>query len=243
MNHTRVGLLAAAVIFLGLHNVRAAEKEGIPLTDEEVLKRVYDKDYRTPKGFYEDPALKKPNVSLYYHQPGWFADDKDAARKIVQDFLDKPSNIEVRKIQETAETKMSFDFRGGGIWYRVHKPGFFAWTGRRVGEHNLNLPPDGTPKEIGRFKAKLSKDVVKAFAEYDWLIANYNMGGAKVLASETKEDGDNIVHVLHTTAVTFGDFGLNDEVRVLRVTYAVSKKDGTTTKAQKAVKTLTGKRN
>jgi hypothetical protein len=232
--------LAALVLASGL----PAAEERVPVTDDEVLKRVYDPAYRTPKGFYQDPALKKPNHSLYYHQPGWFADDKDGARKIVQDFLDKPSGIEVRKIEEAAETKAFFDFRGGTIWYRVHRPAHFAWKGRRAGEENLHLPPTGEAREIGRLKARpVTKDAVRELAEYDWLIENYNMAGAKVVSSETKEEDDAFVHVLYATSVTYGDFGLSDEIRLLRVTLTVDKKDGRTTKSQKAVKTLTGKKN
>jgi hypothetical protein len=213
-----------------------------PLTDDQIVKLVYDRGYQTPPGFYRDPALTKPEYSLYFHQPGWFADDKEQARQIVQDFLDKPSNIAVRKIEEARESDHAFDFRGGTIWYRVHRPGWFAWAGKRVGEVRAN--PDGKPVELGRFAARpLTADAVRRLAEYEWLIHHDNLTGAKVLRSTGQEEKDAFVHTLLTTEVVYGDFGLRDEITVRAATYRVDKQTGRTTKTVTTVKQLTGKQN
>jgi hypothetical protein len=243
MNHLLLLSLAAAVFLAAAGFARSADEP--PLKDTDVLQKVYDKDFKTPKGFVQDHALANPNLSLYFHQDGWFADDKAAAKKIVQDFLDKPSGIEVKKIQEEKETPRSFDFRGGTIWFRVHKPAWFTFKGKRVGDYNATIAAPGKgPVEVGQFKAdKLSKDALRDFAEYEWLIDNYNLNGAKVLLSEGKEADGQLTHTLWATNVTYGDFGLQDEIRLMQVTFTADKKTGKTTKEVKAVKTLTGKRN
>lgn len=236
-------MLSVCVPLLGLTiSAAALLPEEPPLKDEEVLRLVYDNNYRVPKGFYADPALKDPNRSLYFHQDGWFADEKDKARKIVEEFLARPSGIQDKKIAEETETRYSFDFRAGNIVFRVHKPGYFAWKGKRAAEHHNNFPQK--PVEIGTFNPReISKDAVRAFAEYEWNMQNYNMGGAKVLSSATREEDGKIVHVLVTTAVVYGDFGLQDEITVGEISYVVDKKDGSTIKSARTLKQLKGKRN
>ncbi len=233
-------LTLVAFLFLLVPCIVTADDK-LPFKEDDVREKVYDKTYRVPKGFYEDKATSDGKHSLYFHQPDWFADDKDKAEKIVADFLAKPSNIAAKKIEEKAEDPKFFAFRAGTIWYRVHKPSWFEWKGKRVGEANLGLA-DGKEVEIGKLKTKRTRDAVKELAEYEWQIENYNLVGAKVLLSEGKEEGGKIVHDLYVTNVTFGDFGLNDEIRVVKVTFTVDK-DGKTTKSQKVVANIKGKKN
>jgi hypothetical protein len=214
------------------------------VTDQEIQDKVYAKAYKTPAGFYQDPALKDPNVSLYYHQPGWFAADKDKARKIVEDFLAKPSAIKDKKIEETIVTKKFFDFRAGKIWFRVHNPEYFTPKGPKI---DSGLPfgsESAKPEVIGTLKVKpVTKQVVQELAEYLWQIRFYNLGGAKVLQSTAKEEGNAITATLLTTQVVYGDFGLKDEITVLAETYQVNPMTGAVTYSQQVVKKLTGKKN
>jgi hypothetical protein len=222
----------------------AGEARGQPMTDDEILKLVYDRGYGTPKGFFRDPLVADGSHSLYFHQPGWFADDKAAAKKIVEDFLAKPSNIAVRKIEEEKETNRSFDFRGGRIWYRIHKPAWFTWAGKNVANTSFGVPLGGKPVELGALKAQpLTADAVREFAEYDWFVHNYNMAGAKVLKSSTRVEVGFIVHTLLTTTVTYGDFGLQDEIRVIEIRYVAAKEDGKVTLTKTLHRELKGKRN
>lgn len=221
-----------------------AAEEKPPVTDEEIAKFAYDQKYKVPADFVKDHALADINKSLYFHQPGWFADDKAKAREIVQAFLDKPSGIAVRKIEEEKETPRSFDFRGGTIWFRIHKPGYFTWKGKQVGDVQFPQPPDGRAVEVGQFKVKpLTMQAVKDYAEYEWLIQFYNLNGAKVIKSDVKELKDTIVATLWTIGVVYGDFGVKDEITLNEVVWTVDKADGKATKSLKVVKMMTGKRN
>jgi len=235
--------LAVLVLLLGTL-VWAADDSATP-KEEDVLKLVYDRKYRVPREFFKDHAVSDPNISLYFHQDDWFSDDKDKARKIVQDFLDKPSGIEVKKIDKDGEkeTPMTFDFRAGKIWFRVHKPGYFTFAGKRAADLAFGGAPNDKPVELGTFKAKLSLDSVRDLAEYHWQIQYFNLNGAKVIKSEGKELKEHIEHTLWTTQVVFGDFGLKDEISLVTVTYNVNKKDGKTTVTTKTVKKIQGKSN
>ncbi len=221
-----------------------AQEKGAP-SKEEVLKKVYDKSYKTLKGFYQDPTLKEKNVSLYFHQPGWFAKNEKDARKIVERFLAKPSRIKDRKITKTHKTKKFFDFKAGRIWYRVHNPEYFLWAGSRVGE---KVPFEMQKQEnakVGKFATRpVTPAIAKEFAEYHWLVRFYNLGGAKVLSSKAAKRKDGKLTVrLHTTYVVYGDFGLSDMISVLEVTYVVDPKTGVTTRSQRVVAKIQGKRN
>lgn len=234
--------LTFVTLFAFLPGSTVLGDDKLPVTDDTIRERTYDKNYQTPKGFVQDPTLQMPDVNLYFHQPGWFSDKKEEAHKIVEAFLAKPSNIAVKEIQETAESPRSFDFRAGTIWYRVHKPSYFTWKGERIDEV-LRQAGDNKSAEIGTLKDKPSQQAVKDFAEYAWLIANHNMGGSKVISSDAREEKGKLVHDLLTVETTFGDFGLQDQIRVVRWSFAVNADNGTTTLERKQVKTLVGKKN
>lgn len=238
----------AVLWMLGISSATPGQKEqpagDLPLVDQEILAKVYDKNFKTPPGFFQDAALKNQNHSLYFHQPGWFATDKDKARKIVEDFLAKPSGIKDKEIKETNVTKKYFDFRAGTIWFRVHNSDWFQPKGDKI---DTGLPfagGIGKANVIGTLKAKpLTQEAVKDLAEYLWLIRFYNLGGAKVLASQVKAGDGAIVAKLYTTQVVFGDFGLKDEITVLVETFQVNTMTGEVTHSQQVARKLTGKGN
>ncbi len=216
--------------------------EKIPFTDEQILAKVYDKSYKTPAGFYQDPALKDSNFSLYYYQPNWFASDKDKARKIVEEFLAKPSGIKDKKIDEAKESKKYFDFRAGKIWFRVHNPDWFAPQGPQIDSGLGHQAGAKKPVAIGTLKIKpVTEDAVKDLAEYLWLIRYYNLDGAKVLSSQVKAGDGAIVANLYTTQVVYGDFGLKDEISVVKETFQVDSMTGAVTYSKQVLKKLTGK--
>jgi hypothetical protein len=217
--------------------------EKLPFTDQDILDKVYDKAFKTPVGFHQDPALKDAKYSLYYHQPGWLATDKDKARKLVEDFLAKPGGIKDKKIEETNTTKWFFDFRAGKVWYRVHNPDWFAPKGPQIDSGLTFLGGAKKPVEIGALKVKpLTQEAVKELAEYLWLIRFYNLAGAKVLASQVKAGDGAVVANLYTTQVIYGDFGLKDEITVVKETYQVDGMTGVVTYSQQVVRKLTGKK-
>ena len=117
-----------------------------------------------------------------------------------------------------------------------------------VGEKIDSGLPFGTqmykPTPIGTLNAKpLTKEAVKDLAEYLWLIRFYNLGGAKVLSSQVREDSALLMVTLHTTRTVYGDFGLKDEITVLAENYWVNPRDGAVRHSQHVVKKLTGKGN
>jgi hypothetical protein len=258
MKHTRFGLLfgvallacCAAVVVVPSVSGGAAQKqpaagEKLPFTDQEILDRVYDKNYQTPAGFYQDSVLKDGANSLYYHQPGWFATDKDKARKIVEDFLAKPGATKDKKIEATNATKLFFDFRAGKVWYRVHKPNFFTPKGPQIDSGLLFLAGAGKPAVIGNVKWTPTTDpkaAMKELAEYLWLLRYYNVAGAKVLSSEVKQNSGNLEAVLYSTQVAYGDVGLKDEISVVKETYQTNLLKGTVTYSQQVVRNVIGKK-
>ena len=256
MNRTRIRVLAFGLVLVGCCSITAlpitgeaqqkqpAQEEKLPFTDDQILAKVYDKAYKTPPGFYQDHALKDTAVSLYYHQPGWLASDKDKARKLVEDFLAKPSAIKDKKIEETKTTKKSFDFRAGKIWYRVHNDNWFQPKGAKIDSGLTYQAGAVKPEVIGTLKTKpVTAEAVKELAEYLWLIRFHNLQGAKVLSSQAKAGDGSVVATLYTTQVVYGDFGLKDEITVVKETYRVNEKTGAVEFSQQAVRKLTGKKN
>jgi hypothetical protein len=256
MNRTRIRVLAWSLVVVaswsitfppvavGAKQKQPAQDEKLPFTDEEILAKVYDKAYKTPPGFYQDHALKDSAISLYYHQPGWFASDKDKARKLVKDFLVKPSAIKHRKIEEAKATKKFFDFRAGKIWYRVHNDNWFQPKGAKIDSGLTYQAGAAKPEVIGTLKTKpVTAETVKELAEYVWLIRFYNLAGAKVLSSQVKAADGAMVATLYTTQVVYGDFGLKDEIAVVKETYRFNEKTGAVEFSQQAVRKLTGKKN
>ncbi|MGF1580100.1 MAG: hypothetical protein ACFCD0_12125 [Gemmataceae bacterium] len=238
MNHTL--LIIAFLVIIPAAN---AQRKETP-SKQEVLKKVYDKSYKTPTGFYQDPTLKAKNVSLYYHQPRWFATNEKDARKIVEKFLAKSKRKNSPKITKTRKTKKFFDFKAGRIWYRIHNPRYFVWAGPRVG----GKVPFGAQKQtnvtIGKFANRpVTLAAAKEFAEYHWLVRFYNLGGAKVLKSEADKHDGKLTIRLFTTFVVYGDFGVSDMISVLEVTYVVDPNTGVTTRSQRVVAKVQGKRN
>ncbi|MGE0528661.1 MAG: hypothetical protein AB7P49_16450 [Bdellovibrionales bacterium] len=219
-------------------------KMTLPLSDAEILKKVYEESYKTPPGFYQDPALKDPNRSLYFHQPGWYSREEKEAFKLVEDFLKKPSNIQDRKVEETRKTNIYYDFRAGSIWYRIHNPDYFIPKGERIDSAIPLGQIEAKPALIGVLKLQpVTPDIAKELAEYLWLIRFYNLGGAKVLASVASKDGKEVVARIYTTQVVYGDFGLQDEITVCQETYRINPTTGAVTRSQEVVRRLTGKRN
>ena len=229
---------ALAALLLAALAARAADKP--TWTDNQVLKLVYDPEYKFPKGFTTD-HVHDACLALYYHM-GWVSADKARARRLVEAHLAR-SNAETRKIGATKETKKAFDFRAGRIWYRVHKPTYFAWAAHWVSiETRLNR--DGQPVALGTLNVRpLTAAAVRELAEYDHRIRYANGRGAKVLTSAGKETKKHFAHVLETTTFVGGDWGLSDTVYRWRVTYTVDKKTGTTTKGRKLLREIKGRQN
>lgn len=237
-------MIAQLSLSVGAGQKQPTAEEKLPFTDQEIRVMVYDKTYTTPPGFYADPVLKDAANSLYYHQPGWFATDKDKARKIVADFLIKPGVGKDKKIEETNATKKFFDFRAGKVWYRVHNPDYFTPKGPQLDTGLSFLGGAGKPEVIGTLKFKpVTAAAVKELAEYLWLIRFHNVAGAKVLSSQATENDGVIVANFVTTQVVFGDFGVKDEISVVKESYQVNGMTGIVTYRQQVLRTLTGKQN
>jgi hypothetical protein len=211
-----------------------------PLGEKRILEKAYDRTYKVPKDFYKDPSLKGRR-SLYFHQADWYSDDRDRAREIIKAFLAKPSNIEVKMIEAERETKIYFEFRAGNICYRVHRPSYVAWTHDRIW-NGRNHESGGLL--FGHMKVRpLTGEAVKELAQYYWLIQNHNTGGSKVLKATSVEYKDRFVHTLITTAITYGDWGIRDEIRVIKVTNTVYKADGAFVRKVEVLRKLKGRGN
>ncbi len=206
--------------------------------EDETLRLAYS-DQKYPAGFYQDP--KEARTDLYYEntvsiqalsqRPStWFelcTDDISQARA-----WSEASNMyssQQRALITEVQTEKYFEFqRAMNFHSRVHRCSFLD---RGMYDRNLDGFYDrysesryGVPRVIGKLNAKpLTIALVKDAVEYLWFIDFYNLSGRNVIDSTGADTGNSITHTLRQTSVVYGDFGICDQVRVIRSDYRVDK--------------------
>jgi hypothetical protein len=218
------------------------------LNDDQILQLVYS-SYKYPQGFYQEDVT---NCSIYYEnsvsvlpiqQRGtqWIelcTDDHNQARAWSDS--SNANGSAWRVIVSERETEKYFEFKrsDSSAWSllsRVHKCSYL----------DRSMFDRFNPGSIlGIFKKRpiLSSDV-KILIEYLWFVDNYESCGAKVLTSMA-EDIESAYQILITeTRVSYGDFGLHDNITVYESIYSVSKLDGTITLSKKVQRVIEGHMN
>lgn len=225
-------------------------RDSTQITDENVLSAVYSA-YRYPPGFYQEDFL---GASPYYEntisihalkdRPSYCYELSTNDRNQAYAWSESSSvySSYYRKLESERQTDKYFEFRR--VWQdypsdvvlsRVHKD---TYLDRSM--HNYFHPKD----TIAVFrKSPVDTVKVKELIEYLWFAANFNTGGAKVLCTYAIERGTAIEYLLFHTAVSYGDWGVSDEISVIRSTFLVSKQTGTVTYRKQVLRSITGKRN
>lgn len=237
-------------------------------TDEDVLDAVYS-DYKTPNGFFVDTLERGEKISdsVYYEgvleNNNWIfycTKDINTAKQLVDKDIadynrqdnrqDSPDGViidtsENEKFFEfkTIENKKAFPDRKYYMRYRVFKCNYLSDL-----QSGMYYKKDKSVSDnyIGIFaKRPVTTENVKELVEFLWYSAfrNYITVGSKVLSSFTEEDGNLIKHTIFETKTMHGDWGLCDQITLIKSIYTVNKNSGEIKLTEEEIKTLTGNCN
>lgn len=231
-------------------------------TDKEILDAVYS-DYKVPDGFFVDVLERGEKISdsVYYERVlennKWVfycTNDFDAAKQHVEEDINEynQSDYPDRILIETTENEKFFEFktienqtqfpvRKYYLRYRVYKCSYIEDL-----QHGMYYKKDeAIPQNyIGKFAQRLiTIENVKELIEFLWYsgFGNYNIGGSKVLSSFTEDHGGSIKHTIYETRTVYGDWGLCDQITLIKSEYNVDKNSGEITLSQEDVKTVKGR--
>ena len=241
------------------------QTEQTKFTDKEILDAVYS-NYKTPDGFFVDTLEKGEKISdsVYYvrmlENNNWIfycTNDINTAKQLVdRDIAEyhKTDDSSGRMIVDASENEKFFEFKtlethktlpGMKYYlrYRAYKCSYLSDL-----QYGMYYKKDKSISDgyIGTFTKKpITTENVKELVEFLWYSAfsNYNLGGAKVLSSFTGENGDSIKHTLFETSTTYGDWGLYDQITLIKSIYTVNKNSGEIRLIKEDIKTLQGRGN
>jgi hypothetical protein len=225
-------------------------QDSTQITDENVLRAVYS-SYKYPAGFYQEDLN---GGSPYYEntistksiseRPSYWYELSTNNRDQAFAWSESSSvySAYYRKLESEKETEKYFEFRR--VWEehptdillsRVHKEGYLDKS------MYDRLNPGDT---LGIFtKSNIDTTSVRELIEYLWFVWNYNMGGAKALCSYVINFNDSVNYLLFYTMVSYGDWGLCDQISVMRSIFSVSKQSGIIKENKYLVRHITGKCN
>ena len=182
---------------------------------------------RTPVGFYSediDGGLYYVNTvsitPLAQRQHAWYelsTDDAAQARTWSDLSVEYGSQgamaIEAERITEKyiEISRQNDQLR---INFRAHRSSYLDVSGvDRLAEES----------DIGTFVPRpVTTDAVRELIEYLWFIRHYQHGGTAVLRVEMTESGTSIMVRLIELQIIYGDWGVRDEIRLIRSDYSVS---------------------
>lgn len=240
-------LLLVSVVAAGL-SCKINEVITPTLNDDQILHLVYS-SYKYPQGFYHEDIA---NGSIYYEntisilpvsQRGtqWIelcTDDRNQARAWSDS--SNANGSAWRVVVSERETEKYFEFKrsDSSAWSllsRVHK---CSYLDRSMFDR---FHPGSI---LGIFKKRpiLVSDV-KILIEYLWFVDNYESGGSKVLTSMVQDIVSAYQILITEVQVTYGDFGLYDNITIYELIYSVSKIDGAITLSKKVQRAIQGHMN
>ncbi|HEY9164593.1 MAG TPA: hypothetical protein VIS48_00365 [Candidatus Kryptonia bacterium] len=89
----------------------------------------------------------------------------------------------------------------------------------------------------------IDTSVVQDFVEYFWFVWNYNVSGAQALATVTRQSVDTSWCVMYSLERMGGDFGVPNEIILLRSVYSVSRQSGDVLLSTSTGRKVQGKNN
>jgi len=107
-------------------------------------------------------------------------------------------------------------------YFRVHKSSYFE--GVKLGtldENKFQIV------ELGKINYRpFSIQFVQDFFDRLWFYKHYNFGGAVVLKRTVLENQNNYNYTIYYTRTTFGDYGLQDKIKVYKGYFDLNKVNG-----------------
>ena len=225
------------------------------LTDDDFLSLAYDRTYFYPDGFYEDTA--SPDGFYYVNTVSispinnrdlkWIElstnDKKEALNWLNLTTSNMDERIETFLIHEN-ETEKYFEFKCKSVtdgifeytqFYRVHKKNYYhsIFNGFAPWNHVNET-------KYGYYHGKTDKLKVKECIEYLWVINSFANYGQKVLRSEIKDTNDYFEAYICSLVLTYGDWGVHDEVSVYDNLIRFNKSSRLITFQQSLRKQITG---
>jgi hypothetical protein len=222
---------------LALFPTPSFEPRDSTFTDDQVRAAVYT-TYRWPAGFYQEPEYR---VAPYYVNAlstkplccrpaaDWrelATDDTAQARAWADSTVAYGSHIIPLASDPPIVTDRYIEFRPitgtrqPGVAMRAHRMSYldpvyfrsaFFFSDSLVGTFNAR-PVDTTG--------------VRGLAEYLWFKWHRDMGGFKVLSSFGSDEGGAVLHVVYDVETTYGDWNMQDDLRLNRLEFRVSKTTG-----------------
>ncbi|MBU4275066.1 hypothetical protein KKE19_04635 [Patescibacteria group bacterium] len=233
----------------------------IEFTDKEITDAVYS-DYKIPNDFFKDTLEKGEKISdsVYYERISennkWVffcTNDFNSAKHLVDENIAEYNQRDFpdRILIETTENEKFFEFktlenqttspdRKYYLRYRVYKCTYISDLQHGMYSKKDNSISDGY---VGTFAQKpITTKNVKELVEFLWYSAfrNYNTGGSKVLSSFTKESNNSIKHTIFETETVGGDWGMCDQITLIKSVYTVSKNSEEINLTQENIKTVEG---
>ena len=248
---TKVSIL----LFIPLALFVSCEKNELPelITTDGFLELAYDENYKYPVDFYLEKILigstyYENAVSVHRTSP-WIefhTTNKDEARNW-SNISNENSSVNRKIIQEN-ETEKYFEFvrvnvvnENDVLLSRVHHSDYFIpydefkfwWNFDRLVEN----------KTIGTYNGEVILNKVKELVEYLWVRGIWNTD-SKVIGSKIYEKNDKFEHHIQSLVVSYGDWGLHDEIYIFDNIFVLDKETKTLTLAErKLIKEIEGKYN
>ena len=227
------------------YKVPTFESNQSEFTDEELLNATYS-TYKFPEDFYFENLN---DTSLYYintvsidslNQKKWIELSTNSLEIALQ-WCERSSPDSSEFVPGIASEKFIefvriYDPSGNHIIkFRAHKESYFT-----RGNYDFFNPSD----TIGAFnKQNFNGPDAKELIDYLWYAHGFNNDGSKILSSYFEENQLNIV-VYHYEAYTvYGDFGIDDEISLLKKTNVFEKGTGVVTLTEVVVRTIEGRAN
>ncbi len=224
--------------------------DSIDVSDSTVLAIEYS-TYVTPEGFYSEDLqggaiYYESNLSItpsQNRQPPFFflsTDSKDQARAWSES--SSVNSAYYRDFVSERETERYFEFR------RVYKQRPSDILLSRVNklsyiDRSMYFFPSKADL-IGRLNARpIDGTQVQSLSEYLWFIENFDLYGSKVLAVVPKDGTDSTYCALYRLTMSGGDWGLHDDISLLRTTVSVAKASGDIIRRDSVLRHIQGRSN
>ncbi len=224
--------------------------ESIAITDDEILQMVYS-PFKVPGKFYQEDIGQ---AGIYYENTlsilpldqrttdAFELSTNSRDQALAWSESTSVHSSYYRTVVSATETYRYFQFRRVYLEHptdvvlsRVHK---LSYLDRSMADlfHPTSL--------LGVLNLRPVNDSsITALAQYLWFIRNYNTGGAKALGTATRQTADTVHCALYETQVSYGDWGMFDEIRLIRQQYSVSVHTGEIRLTESVLRTVQGESN
>lgn len=241
----KIMLIAAVVLLTACEGIVPGEEclTRIPTDPEDlaVWNAVYDKEYKYPDGFYVETGDQWTSIiylgrnvthdgRFVYMQ--YSADDLDEAREMWHCLM--KDNSEQPTLMEERETEKYFEFKSVSIsshtthitLWRFHKSSYYTPVDGMFSPfyYVVIYPELYKPYTMGIYSGELSSAAVREFIESLWYFETRQSYGDKVLSTDFKETSDSFVYTVTSVGVSYGDWGIHDEIYVFESVFELNKK-------------------